>query len=482
MARVSLGLTLLVYCVLQWLYITATPVQEFYLPESVPQAMRDAPVLAGLGPDEKEYLLYVRSLAETGRPPRPQPKDRTSPSDYVCYQAQHPPLFFALSVPLWKLFGSSGTTFWYLWRGWCSVLGAVLIVLASRAARCAFPENPLVALAAAPVVAFVPMLGHLMGNVSNEPLAMALGAWSWLRVVQHCRGALPTLREALLLGVILGLTLLTRLTGVLWLLAASVALLGVFQKKALKPLFVMGAIATLFLLPWLGYNVSQFGKPLLRTFDNPLLADGATLSDFLGSGIRPQGSPTIYSPTIVLLFWAATGWTPFWLIGRYLDGGMPGMAQNAAYLLLVDLGLVLALFWGASQARRALSPRDPVLRVLLWVAGLNIAFLLLVLLQQMFFVDWNVLQSAGRYLTSVAPSTALLVLAAAVGVSRRLSIRGQQFAGVVLGLSLLAADFHSVTLLKQFYRDNPRQQKYQKIAPEGSGRAYDLSEEPFSPE
>lgn len=479
MARASLGVTLLLYSVLSWLYLTATPVQEFVLPDSMPLAMKSTSLRAGQGPDEKEYLLYVRSLAETVRPPRPTPAQRTSPSDYVCYQAQHPPLFFLLSVPLWKLFGGQGDAFWFLWRGVCAALGGVMIVLGARAARDAFPESRLVAVVAGPAIAFVPMLGHLMGNVSNEPLAMALGAGVWLRVVRHCRGEAPSLRQAVGLGVLLGLTLLTRLTGVLWILAAAVALLMVHRQRAVRPLVVMGVVAVAFLVPWLGYNLTQYGKPLLRTFNNPLLANGATLADFLGSGIRPQGSPTQFSPIIVVLFWCATGWTPFWLIGRYLEGGMPGMAQNAAYILLADMAIVLALFWSGSQARRGLAPRSTALWALLWAAGLNVLALLVILLQQMFFVDWNVLQSAGRYLTAVAPTNALLLLAAAVGVTQKLSPKGQTIAGIVLAVGLLAVDLHSVSLVRKFYVDSPHQQTFQKIAPEGSGRAYDLSDVPF---
>lgn len=479
LSRVSLGLTLLVYGVLSWLYLSATPVQEFVLPDSVPQAQRTAPLRAGQGPDEKEYLLYVRSLAETGRPPRPTPAQRTSPADYVCYQAQHPPLFFLLSVPLWKLFGVLGDGFWLLWRGGCAALGGVVVVLGARAAQRAFPESRLVMVAAAPTVAFVPMFGHLMGNVSNEPLAMALGAWVWLRVVQHCRAEAPSLRQAATLGALVGLALLTRLTAVLWVGAAGVTLLLVHRQRAVKPLLVLVAVAVAILLPWLGYNVAQYGKPLLRTFSNPLLAHEATVSDFLGSGIRPQGSPTQFTPMIVVLFWSATGWTPFWLIGRYLDGGMPGMALNAAYILLADMVILLALFWGASQARRGLAPRDAVLRALLWAAGLNLVVLLAILLQQMFFVDWNVLQSAGRYLTAAAPTNALLLLAAAVAVTRKLPDRGQVVLGIVLAVGLLAVDLHSVSLVRRFYTEFAHQQTYQKIAPEGSGRAYDLSEVPF---
>ncbi|MCX6369231.1 MAG: hypothetical protein NTX57_21360 [Armatimonadetes bacterium] len=475
LARASLLGTLLLYFFLSLTYVAGTPVQEFYLPDSVPQAQRSAPVLAGLGPDEKEYLIYVRSLAETGRVPRPTAEQRKSPEEFVCYQAQHPSLFFILSVPLWKLV--QGNTFWTLWRGLCVLLGAAAIALASKSARLLFPESKLAALCAAPLMAFVPIFGHLMGHVSNEPLAMALGAGAWLMTVRLCReGCMLGTKQALLLGLVLGLALLTRLTSVIWCLSVVVVLGMTFKKQALKPLALALGVALVLLIPWLLHNVTNYGKPLIRPFDNPLLAHGAALTDFLGTGIRPQGSPTQFTPLITVLFWAATGWTPFWLIGSLLPGSYDGMVQNAAYLLLVDLAIGLTLFWNASQVRRKLAPSDPVIRAALWAAGSVLFFLIAVVLQQMLFVDWNVLQSAGRYFTAAAPLLVLLLLTALEAVIRKLPTNVKLAVGVVAALALFLASLYTTSLVRQFYAGNPTQKKWQKLAPAGSGRAYIVSD------
>ncbi|WP_395089072.1 hypothetical protein [Armatimonas sp.] len=477
LARVSLLGTLLLYFLLSWTYVAGTPVQELSLPDSVPQAQRSTPVVAGLGPDEKEYLIYVRSLAETGKLPRPTPEQRKSEAEFVCYQAQHPPLFFLLSVPLWKIFGSQGVLFWTLWRGLCVLLGAIAIALAAKAARLVFPESKLVALSVPPLMAFVPIFGHLMGHVSNEPLAMVLGAWSWLQVVRICReGRVPTTKQSLWLGLALGLALLTRLTSAIWCLAAIVALGMVFKKRSLKPLAIALGLAMLMLAPWLLYNVTSYGKPLIRPFDNPLLANGATLADFFGAGIRPSGSPTQFTPLITVLFWAATGWTPFWLIGSLLPGSYDGMVQNAAYLLLVDLAIGLTLFWNASQVRRKLAPSDPVIRAALWAAGSVLFFLVAVVLQQMLFVDWNVLQSCGRYFTAAAPLLVLLLLTALEAVTRKLPPSAKLTVGGIAALALFLASLHTTSLVRQFYTGNPTQKKWQRIAPAGSGRAYIVSD------
>ena len=479
LARISLLVTLVLYFFFSWTYVGGTPKQEFFLPDSVPRAQRDTPVLAGLGPDEKEYLLYVRALAETGRPPRITPEFRKSDNEFVCYQAQHPPLFFLLSVPLWKL--TSGGAFWTLWRSVCVLMGALVILLSTKAALLAFPQNRLVEVLAAPSVGLVPIFGHLMGHVSNEPLAMVFGSWAWLQVVQRARcGSVPTTKEALLLGLALGLSLLSRLTGAVWCLMSAVVLVLVFRKAALKPLVLAFGLAFLCLAPWLLDNFLSYGKPLMRPFNNPLLANGATLVDYFSlSGIRPTDSPTTFTPVITLLFWSATGWTPFWLIGRYLPGGMRGMEQNATYILVLDLVLGLALFENASQGRRGLVPRDPAARALLWGAGVGLGFMILVLFQQMFFVDWNVLQSSGRYTCAILPLTAVLFLAALTTLARRLPERGQLALAGVVGLGLLAASWHTTHLVAQFYTEFPHQPAYQRIAPPETGKVYFLSNTPF---
>jgi hypothetical protein len=232
----------------------------------------------------------------------------------------------------------------------------------------------------------------------------------------------------------------------------------------------------LMLAPWALHNVISYGKPFIRPFDNPLLAGGATLADFLGTGIRPQGSPTQFTPLITVLFWAATGWTPFWLIGSLLPGSYEGMVQNAAYLLLVDLAIGLALFWNASQMRRKLAPSDPVVRALLWAAGSVLLFLIAVVLQQMLFVDWNVLQSSGRYYTAAAPLLVLLLLTTLEAITRKLPASAKLVVGGVAALALLLASLHTTSLVHQFYAGNPTQKKWQKIAPAGSGRAYIVSD------
>jgi hypothetical protein len=468
--------TLFVYGLLQLLYITATPLQTITLPDNLPRNRAGQSLLVGIGPDEKEHFLYILSLADRGALPTPDPARRTSPEQYVSYQAQHPPLFYALAALLYKAAAGFGLpVVWYLLRGLCALCGAAVVALSARAARAAFGDRPVVALAAAPFVAFLPMFGHMTGNLSNEPLAMALGAWAWLQMARIARGQTAfTLQGGVLLGVTLGLAALTRLTALLWLPPAVVvltyaALRGRGAATAL-PAFV--ACFALLVAPWFVRNQIAFGTPLLRTFERPLL-EGITLGEYLVNPeqpIQPRGfpQPIVVTPLSTALWYASTSWLPFWLVQFYLPGGLQAAGAWQAVFLLLDIFALVLLLLHASRARREGETRDPAGRALLWAAGSAIASCVLVLLQQQFYTDWNVVNSAGRYTVAAAPATALLFLFALSTLVRRPG-QGQRTLAFAIAALMLAFDLYAVSRVRQFYADNPAQPAVQPIKTPSAG-------------
>lgn len=485
--RTWLGITLAAYLLLQVLYVTATPLQVIALPDNLPAGRTDKRLLVGLGPDEKEHFLYVLSLAEQNRLPAPDPARRTSPNAFVTYQAQHPPVFYALAALVVKaiapLLGPRAV--WYVLRGLCALCGAAVVTLAARAARVAFADRPLVALGAAPFVAFLPMFGHMTGNVSNEPLAMVFGAGAWLALVRLVRGQAPaTMRAGASVGVLLGLAALTRLTALLWLPAAVVALGWVAaaagqakqEQRRWAPLGACLGCFALLALPWLARNELAFGTPFLRTFDRPLLTGGATLVDFFaGSAPPPAEFPVVITPRFTALWYASTSWLPFWLTQFYVPGGLRAAPAWQAVLLLTNVFALIALFLHASRVRRNENerPADPAGRAILWASGAAVGFCVLVLLQQQLYADWNVVLSAGRYSVAAVPASALLFLFALSTLSRG----KKATTGVVAGAMFLLG-LYCVLLVRQFYADNPRQPDVQRVKtvrpdPAGAGTVDD---------
>lgn len=466
--RAWVGASLALYALIQFLYVTGTPLQPITLPDNLPAGRANKTLLVGLGPDEKEHFLYVLSLAEQGRLPAPDLARRTSPNAFVSYQAQHPPLFYAFAALIYKVVRPLGAeTVWYILRGLCALCGAAVVVLAARASRVAFPDRPIVALGMAPFVAFLPMFGHMTAHLSNEPLAMVFGAWAWLQMARIARSEenAPCLREYALLGLALGLAGLTRLTALLWLPAALVVLGYAARRGGWRPapLLACAGCFLLLLLPWLVRSELVYQTPFLRTFNRPLLLEGATLTDFLrGEAPPPREFPVSVTPRYTALWYASTSWLPFWLVQFYAPGG--GVRTAAAWqavFLLVDAAVLVVLLLHASRARRGEieeKERDPAGRALLWAAGVAVAFCVGALVQQQLFSDWNVVLSAGRYTVAAAPASALLFLFALS------TLRGARRAAGAVAVVMFVFGLYAVLLVRQFYADHPAQPNVQRVA------------------
>ncbi|HVK05499.1 MAG TPA: glycosyltransferase family 39 protein [Armatimonadaceae bacterium] len=462
--------TLVVYALVQMLFITATPLQVLTLRDNLPQvgAPEERRLLVGLGPDEKEHFLYVLSLAERGALPAPSPRYRTSPEQYVSYQAQHPPLFYALAAVFYKAVrGAGDANAWFLLRGLCALFGGFVVYFAARAGREAFPDRPLVALGTGPFVAFLPMFGHMTGNLSNEPLAMALGAFAWWRTVRLIRAAGPVpLRDAVVLGLAVGLACLTRLTAVIWVAPALIALASARDRGGLRAMGVFLAVVAALLLPWVTRNQIAFGTPVLRTFDRPLL-DRGSLADFFGGGIVPAEFPVPVTFGFSALWYAATAWWPHWLVQFYLPA--PQLVQAA--LLALDVVALLLLVLNAKRTREqgggvagsGSGGSGGGSRTVLWAAGSAVALCIAALVQQQLFSDWNVVLSAGRYIVAAVPASALLFLFALSTLHRGAGPR-PLWPTVLVAAGMLAFDVTGTTLVRRFYADNPTQPEVQPIA------------------
>ena len=477
--RVWLVLTLVAYVVLQSLYMTATPLQRMTLPDNLPRS-REQNLIVGIGPDEKEHFLYILSLAEQGVLPAPDPARRASPEQYVTYQAQHPPLFYALGALFYNVLPNVALPLvWQILRAFCALCGAVVVVLTARAARIAFPNRPLIVLAAAPFAAFVPMFGHMTGNLSNEPLAMAFGAWAWLLMARIVRteDADAATRDSAWLGAALGLAAVTRLTALLWIPAAVAVMAYAATREtgriSLGALYGFAAWFVVLLLPWFAYNQATYGTPFLRTFDRPMMAYGS-LADFAGDGIRPPNAPMALTPLSTALWYASTSWFPYWLVQFYLPGFSQAGPAWQALFLIIDVFVLLLLFLHVSRSRRGLTgeAHDAPGRTLLLAASAAVGFCVLVVLEQQFYSDWNVVNSAGRYIIAALPASTLLFLFAFSTLVRGPGRSERVLAGGI-AVMMVAFDLYTVSLVRRFYTDNPAQAAVQHIEqspPRASGR------------
>lgn len=142
-------------------------------------------------------------------------------------------------------------TIWVTWR-----LGAAL-----------FPGQPLIALGAAALNAFLPMFLFIAGSVNNDNLSNLLGNLLTLLIVLLLKAqAQPRLRDYVLIGVVTGAGLLAKLNiGFLVPLVALALLLLTLRLRSARPLLLGGLISgglTIAIAGWWYWrNFQLYGDP-----------------------------------------------------------------------------------------------------------------------------------------------------------------------------------------------------------------------------
>ena len=190
-------------------------------------------------PDEPAHYNYVRYLSAQGTLPElvdgcydqaylSELTSRRFPPDLsldaVCYEFHQPPLYYMLQTPLFLISGGSLLVL----RLFSVLLGAGVVLLAFLIGRTAFPDQPAIAYGAMAFVAFVPMHVAILSSVNNDSLAELILAAILLLLVQRLvrtnNPQPPTTtyqlpltkyrlsRPDLILGILLGLGLVTKLT------------------------------------------------------------------------------------------------------------------------------------------------------------------------------------------------------------------------------------------------------------------------------
>lgn len=148
-------------------------------------------------------------------------------------------------------------------------LGAGTILLTHALARDLFPERPTVALGAAALTAFNPMFLFVSSAVNNDALAAVLGCLTLLLVVRlvrdGLRGPVSAWRYATL-GLVIGLFLLTKLSGLAALILLAPLLAWVsYRRRSLRPLLlgltIIVALAMAISGWWFARNVRLYGDP-----------------------------------------------------------------------------------------------------------------------------------------------------------------------------------------------------------------------------
>ncbi len=397
-------------------------------------------------PDEPAHYNYIRQLAQTGafpviemgdydqaflaeqvQPPKVRP---SAPLDTVQYEDHQPPLFYALAVPIFALFDGALLPL----RLFSLLIGALTIVFAWLALLTLFPAQPAIAPLVCVVVALIPQHVHMMAGLNNDALAEALIALTVLLCARLLMAADrpvgPSPRLLVGLGIVVGLSFLTKATAYLTLPIALAAVLGAtWRRQPLKSvalaLGVVIVIAAVIGLPWWLRSMQVYGG-----------------LDFLGLQRHNEvvvGQPTTrewlaqFGPASFLLRMAQTTFQSFW--GQF---GWMSVVMNAwMYALLLGFTGLSMLLFAAWWIRTTLIPAG---RSALTVAQRQT--LSLYALQGLGtlagFIWYNVqfVQPQGRYLyAGLIPFATAVALGWTFAASRWPRIRQWLWAAFLVGLA-----------------------------------------------
>lgn len=435
-AHGPLLLILLLYVALAVSYSLATPIGE--------------------APDEPthvEYVLYL--LRERSFPVLPIEEEGLA-------QAKHPPLYYlaAAAVSAWADMSSLGfvpnphftfnleapsspnafvhfpfARFPYtdaegllavrLMRLVSIACGTVVVAATYALGRALWPGRRYLHWGSAAAVAFLPGFLFMSGVVNNDNMANAFSALVLVGAVRVAMGHVSR-RDLLLLGVALGLGLLTKLTIVA---ALGVAGLGVLAhayrtrqpRWLLSAAFWVGGPVVATFGPWIVRNVRTYGPadPLGWTRWQAKIPQMARTIP-LGAEIEA------YFWTQLTTFWARFGWATL---------SLPDVVYH---VLLLAMGLaVLGLLVIVARDRDELSADTrwglaltAVAAVLFYASVFRLAF------------TFNLVVAHGRYLYIAAAAFGVLFV---TGITRLLPPRARPWGAFVLASALLALSLVSLT-------------------------------------
>jgi len=242
----------------------------------------------GEAPDEAPHYSLIRYVV----------RERRYPTGEEEHEAFQPPLYYALGAlatfwidtddfiiktnsdfsftdpeaPQNLLLHTSAESFpyrgwalaWHLIRLLSVIMGAVTVGATYALAREIFPRDPSIALGSVALNAFIPQFLFISGVANNDNLATVLSSLILILMVRLIKGKV-SLRSFLLLGLLLGLGVLTKMSLLAFIPTAVVVILLLTRRLGLRPgAKISGAMFIPFLLisgPWFLRNQTLYGDP-----------------------------------------------------------------------------------------------------------------------------------------------------------------------------------------------------------------------------
>jgi 4-amino-4-deoxy-L-arabinose transferase-like glycosyltransferase len=328
--------------------------------------------------------------------------------DNICYEFHQPPLYYLMGMPVFVL--SSG---WLPLLRLLSMalLGGGVVVLAFFIGRTIFPHEPAIIYGTVAFVAFVPMHLTILASINNDALAELILATLLLilsqRLIFGSHSPSPDHQRSryfqsnLLLGIILGLGLVTKTTVYVAIPLVAVVLWWTSTRETaeqrrtrnwaglVRQAVIIYGLALIIALPWYIRNAIIYGNfDILGLGRHDEIVDGQLrTADFLAeAGVWPYLSHFV--TTTFRSFWGQFGWMAVPMDGR-------------VYLVLTLLTLIaaggLVEFWRRVASSHPPPPRSDLSTGQRQALGLMGLTILLTVLGYGWY-NVNFVQFQGRYL------------------------------------------------------------------------------------
>ena len=402
-------------------------------------------------PDEPAHYNYVRQLSQTGVIPIIEssdwtpglvpigPDNRDVPVARLTYEDHQPALFYALSVPVFRLFNGSLVAL----RLFALLLSALTVVFTFLTVQIIFPTQGSVAALAAAFVAFLPQHVHIMASYNNDALSEALLAITvFLCVRLILQSGQYTERHAgtsevfrnfgsirvtlLALTVVVGLALLTKAQAYLTLPLATISLCMAYRNAHVSqaafsangqgnpisamrmgPVFVVPLVACLIGAPLWVRNIATYGGlDFLGLQRHNVVVIGQPTTAALIAKLGLGGALGKLLRVTFQSFWGQFGWMSITLSDRFYLGFLA--------FTLISAGLFM-LWWLRTQSTKTHTPeQNKALTLLACLAAMT----------AMAFAWYNLQfeQHQGRYLYPALISIATAISLGWHFVARKIAV------------------------------------------------------------
>lgn len=374
-------------------------------------------------PDEPAHFNYVAQVSDASRDP-PEIEAGDYPFAYlealkaehfpadksvagIEYEDHQPPAYYYLAAVVYRASGAAADDAQRVRaiRLLGVLLGAVTVGLAWRIARLAWPEDPILPLATAAFVSFLPMNLTMTAAVNNDPLADLIAAALLLLAVERCLGRLGRRKFVIGGGLLVGLAFLTKVTIYGPALALPVAAEAMNQWRDRRPNWRRGTktvlstlgIGLLIGLPWFARNTATYGwgDPFGLAAHAAVVVGQPRTADW----VNLYGAAFVLRRLVGFTF--ASFWGVFGWMGVFLD------RRIYLALALTSAGAIIGVassVWrlahqGGTEARRR------------W-CGLAVMGTPIAIVAAAFLVyNWSLVQHQGRYFfPALIPIALLFVL------------------------------------------------------------------------